>query len=233
MRVIELFHRLCNRFRREAVIPEVHKTLSKWNLENEMNKLIRSSQISIVQAFVSSIMSSSIIMDKFISWILAITGGLLILAFSNLSTTVNIFPDWLLIAGFIGIFLTGVFGFISKNMAMRFHSLIKVAEVFQINAELLSSQYLNKKETLTKEAEQLGCNLESKPDSDSLISAIMEVFGEKHGIKFIEELKKVINDPLDNMKRTYRKFRIYNVFSILTQITFILTSIALILGVLT
>ena len=207
------------------------KKMTKLNLDSKSKELNRTSQIAFVSALMTAAISINPVMDRFISWILVVAGAAFILAFSNLSSTVEILPKWTLISGMIGLAITGIIGFIAKYTAMSLHSTLAASEVFQDNFLLFATQHEKSKLELLEEANKHGVELEDKPDPEVFSEALKEVFGEIEGTKIMKSLSDCYANPLKGMKESIDKLNKQRNYSVLTVVSFIITAVVLFIGI--
>ena len=85
--------------------PDVKKLIQNvliWNTQRKLKELEQNKQVRFVGALLNASMSSSPIIDKFISWFLAVTGAIFILAFSNQNGITVVIPKLsIVISGFL------------------------------------------------------------------------------------------------------------------------------------
>lgn len=203
-----------------------------WNVQNKLKELERRTQVHFVSALLNASMSSSPIIDRFISWLLAVTGAIFILAFSNLASTTTVLPEWLVIVGVIGFLITAILGFLQKLTALRLHTSIEIGTCLEKNINVLEEKHASVKEQILQDSAP-GCGIDSshKRDSEVFVASLKGVFGEHGSKKILNAFEKAISDPVSLMQSSYKQLKQQQLYALLTVVCFSITVLGLVGGV--
>lgn len=206
------------------------QNLVDWDLHRQLKDLDKLTQIRFVNALLNATMVSSPIIDKFVSWLLAIIGASFILGFSNLDSTTSLLPEWSIIIGIIGAILTTIFGFMQKLIALELNTSLEIGTCLDKNIRDLSEEHSLLRSRITENADCDNQNIEHKTEYQILKDSLTEVFGEKESSQLLRIFEKAITEPVELMKSTYSRLKKQRLYASLSVLSFFVAIIGLAVG---
>jgi hypothetical protein len=197
--------------------PTVQQGLSALELAETLKK---NTELNISQLSFRAILNSSLVLEKFSTWLLAGIGATCALTITNINSITKIIDPSVIKYSLLILVVSGLLGFLCKYYSIKIQILLELDEIIRSKIPEIMSHHIEEEKRVHGKAIEQGIPVNTVPD---IMGSTRKPFDSVPWFKrksALKGLEKGVEDPLFGYRRGIRFLYFQSVVTILEFICF-------------